>query len=148
MRCLRKNKQKMYYSLLIGETVVYARDKNGNKIVDWTDTTTGEVHYRETGSKKNIYSAPVAFKGNIAMSGGDVDRAEFGVDMAKYEAVLVTNKDYIPLTETSILWYKTTPVTYTEDEKVYADASSADYKVLKVSPSLNVDRYILDKVVK
>ena len=106
MRCLNKNKQKLYYSLLLGEAVNYARDKNGNKIVDWTDTTTGEVHYRETGSKSLLYSEPVAFRGNIAMSGGDVDRTEFGVDMNKYEAVLVTNKDYVPLTETSILWYK------------------------------------------
>ena len=68
--------------------------------------------------------------------------------MAKYEAVLVTNKGSIPLTETSILWYKTTPVTKVIDNVTYADESSADYRVLKVSPSLNVDRYILDKVVK
>lgn len=148
MRCLNKNKQKMYYSLLIGEAVNYAKDANGNKIVEWTDTQTGEVHYRETGTKKLVYSEPVPFKGNIAMSGGDVDRAEFGVDMNKYEAVLVTNKNYIPISETSILWYKTKPVTYVEDDVTYAVASSADYKVLKVSPSLNVDRYILDKVVK
>lgn len=148
MRCLNKNKRKMYYSLLLREDVVYALDKNGNKIVDWTDTKTGEVHYRETGSKKLIYSAPVAFRGNIAMSGGDVDRAEFGVDMAKYEAVLVTNKGQIPLTETSLLWFQTTPVTYKVEDVTYADESSADYRVLKVSPSLNVDRYILDKVVK
>lgn len=138
----------MYYSLLIGEAVNYARDKNGNKIVDWIDEETGEVHYRETGTKSTLYSAPVPFKGNIAMSGGDVDRAEFGVDMARYEAVLVTNKNQLPITETSILWFKTTPITYTADGVTYADANSADYKVLKVSPSLNVDRYILDKVVK
>lgn len=148
MRCLNRNKQNMYYSLLLGEFPNYALDKNGNRIVDWTDPDTGEVHYRMTGTKSKMYSEPVAFKGNIAMSGGDVDRAEFGVDMAKYEAVLVTNKNYVPLTETSILWYKTTPVTKTIDGTVYADAGSADYRVLKVSPSLNVDRYILDKVVK
>lgn len=147
MRCLNRNKQKMYYSLLLGETVKYARDANGNKIVDWTDSQ-GIPHYRETGTKSLLYSEPIEFKGNIAMSGGDVDRTEFGVDMAKYEAVLVTNKDSVPLTETSILWYKTTPVTYKIDDKTYADASSADYKVLKISPSLNVDRFILDKVVK
>lgn len=148
MRCLNKNKQKMYYSLLIGEFPNYALDKNGNKIVDWTDTETGEVHYRMTGTKSKRYSEPVRFRGNIAMSGGDVDRAEFGVDMARYEAVLVTNKGSVPLTETSILWFQTPPKTKVIDDTTYADESSADYKVLKVSPSLNVDRYILDKVVK
>jgi hypothetical protein len=148
MRCLKKNKQKLYYALLIGEEPIYKLDDHGNKIVDWTDTETGEVHYVETGESRLIYSAPVSFMGNIAMSGSDVDRVEYGVSEAKYEAVLAMTKGEIPITETSLLWYQTTPTTYTEDEKTYADDSTADYRVLKVSPSINEDRYILDKVVK
>lgn len=148
MRCLKKNKQKMYYSLLIGEVPIYALDAQGNKIVDYTDPTTGTVFYRETGSKKTLYSEPVMFKGNIAMSGSDVDRKEFGVSEAKYEAILVMEKGAIPITETSLLWFQTTPQTQVVNNETYADESTADYRVLKVSPSLNVDRYILDKVVK
>ena len=134
----------MYYSLLLGEFPVYELDSNGNKIVDWTDGT--NTYYRETGDKQYLYSNPVAFEGNIAMSGSSVDRVEFGIDEARYQAVLVV--DGLPLTETSLIWFQTTPVTKTIDEKTYADESSADYRVLKVSPSLNVNRYILGKVVK
>ena len=148
MRCLKKNKQKMYYALFVGEVPVYKLDDNGNKIVDWVDEDTGEVHYIETGTTMKLYNAPVEFRGNIAMSGSDVNRVEFGVSEAKYEAILVMTKGEIPITETSLLWFQTTPTTKIVDEKTYADDSTADYRVLRVSPSLNVDRYILDKVVK
>lgn len=148
MRCLKKNKQNMYYSLLLGESPVYAYDEHGNRIVDWVDEETGEVHYIEKGTKVNLYSEPVLFKGNIAMSGSDVDRTEFGVSEANYEAVLVMTKGDIPITETSLIWFQTPPTTKDIEGVTYADDSTADYRVLKVSPSLNVDRYILDKVVK
>ena len=148
MRCLKRNKQKMYYALLIGEVPIYALDAQGNKIVDYVDPNTGTVFYRETGSKMTLYSEPVMFKGNITMSGTDVDRREYGVSEANYEAILVMTKGEIPIEETSILWYKTTPQTKVVNGETYADDATADYRVLKVSPSLNVDRYILDKVVK
>lgn len=148
MRCLKKNKQNMYYSLLIGETPVYALDEHGNKKIDWIDEETGEVHYIETGSTVKLYGEPVQFKGNIAMSGSDVDRTEFGVSEANYEAVLVMTKGEIPISETSLIWFQTPPTTKVIEGITYADDSTADYRVLKVSPSLNVDRYILDKVVK
>ena len=148
MRCLRKNKQKLYYSLLVGESPVYELDEHGNKIVDYTDPKTGDVYYVETGDTIPLYSEPVEFYGNIAMSGSDVTRQEFGISDDRYEAVLVTNKGQLPITETSLLWYQTTPTTKTIDEKTYANDSTADYKVLRVIPSLNGDRYILAKVVK
>ena len=146
MRCLKKNKQTLYYALLLGESPVYKLDKNGNKIVDYIKD--GKTYYVETGSPKLVYGEPLPFMGNIALSGSDVTRQEYGISDEKYEAVLVMNKDEIPVTETSLLWYQTTPVTYTEDKQVHADPSSADYKVLKVIPSLNNDRFILAKVVK
>lgn len=147
MRCLLKNKQKMYYALLLGEVPIYDVDEHGNKIT-WVDEETGETHYVESGSTMKLYSEPVLFEGNIAMSGSDVTRVEFGVSEAKYEAVLVMTKGEIPITETSLIWFQTTPATKQYDGNTYADDSTADYRVLKVSPSLNVDRYILDKVVK
>ena len=146
MRCLNKNKQKLYYSLLIGESVEYALDENGNKIVEYTDGET--VYYRETGNKILLYSEPIEFHGNIAMSGNDISRVEFGIDEAKYEAVIIMKKGSISLKETSLVWYQTEPVTKIIDEKTYADESTADYRVLKISPSLNNDVYILGRVVK
>ena len=146
MRCLKKNKQKLYYALLVGSVPEYQLDKNGNKIVDYESG--GVTYYMETGVDDPLYSVAVAFEGNISLGGSDVTRQEYGISEDKYEAVLVTNKGQLPITETSLLWYQTTPTTKTVDQKTYADDSTADYKVLKVIPSLNNDRYILAKVVK
>ena len=146
MRCLKKNKQKLYYSLLIGESPNYVLDEHGQKIVDYESG--GVTYYKETGTKVLIYSEPVMFDGNIALSGSDVTRQEFGVSDDRYEAVLVTNKNLLPITETSLLWYQTEPQTKNINGGICADDTTADYKVLRVIPSLNNDRYILAKVVK
>ena len=148
MRCLLKNKQTIYYALLIGTHPQYKLDKNGNKIVDYVDEKTGKTYYVETGTKEPLYSKAVEFKGNIAFAGADLLRQEFGISDENYEAVLVLNKNQIPITETSLIWYQTTPTTKTIDGVEYADDSIADYRVLRSIPSLNNDRYILAKVVK
>ena len=146
MRCLLKNKQKMYYALLVGTSPVYKLDKNGNKIVDYVDG--GKTYYVKTGMSDPLYSEAVAFEGNIAFAGADLLRQEFGISDENYEAVLVLNKDEIPITETSLIWYQTTPGEKTIDDKKYADDSTADYRILRIIPSLNNDRFILAKVVK
>lgn len=134
MRCLKKNKQKLYYALFVDSVPEYELDDEGNRI--------------ETGTNLLLYSEPVSFEGNIALSGSDVTRQEFGVSEDRYEAVLVTNKGQLPITETSLLWYQTEPETKEVEGETYADGTTADYKVLKVVTSLNNDRYILSKVVK
>lgn len=148
MRCLKKNKQKLYYALLQGTIPEYETDENGDKVIDYTDTETGEVHYVETGVNIPLYSVAIVFEGNIALSGSDLMRQEFGISDEHYEAVLVTNKGQLPITETSLLWYQTTPTTKEIEGVTYADDATADYRVLRIVPSLNNDRYILAKVVK
>jgi len=75
-------------------------------------------------------------------------RVEYGISDENYEAVLVLNKDQIPLKDTSLIWYQTEPNTKEIDGVKYADDATADYKVLRSVPSLNNDRFILAKVVK
>lgn len=138
----------MHYALLLGTEPKYKLDADGNKIVVYVDESTTpptEYYEEEDGSDRKIYSEPVAFYGNIAMSGGDVMRTEYGVNEANYEAVLTVDKGLLPIDETSLIWFKTLPVL---NEFGEADEATADYRVLKVSPSLNIDRYILAKVVK
>lgn len=148
MRCLLKNKQTLYYALLIGTVPEYELDSEGNKVVDYVDEETGEVYYVTTGTNKPLYSPPIKFKGNIAFAGADLLRVEYGISDENYEAVLVLNKDQIPLKDTSLIWYQTEPETKEIDDAIYADDSTADYKVLRSVPSLNNDRFILAKVVK
>lgn len=144
MRTLAKNKQMLYYSLLLGNVPVYVLDENGNKIIDYVDGE-GNIYYRETGEYKKLYSEPVSFYGNISMSGGESEAVEFGLNLSDYSAVLITSKDYIPLSETSRIWHETKPE-YNLDGTI--NEFSADYIVVKVSPSLNEDKFILQKIVK
>ena len=135
MRTLNKNKTKLYYALYDGEVPIYDHyeDEDGNRIpIDTGETTIG-------------YENPVEFYGNIALSGGESEAKEFGIDVSAYDSVLVMNKSALPIDETSLIWFESEPQ-YNADGTV--DGKSADYTVVKVSPSLNVDKYVLKKVVK
>lgn len=135
MMMLNQNKQKMYYALYGKEVPIYDyyTDSDGNKIP------------LETGETKIVYENPVEFLGNISLSGGESEAVEFGLNLADYEAILVVAKNTLPIDETSRIWHNTGP-TYNEDGTV--NEYSADYKVVKVSPSLNVDKFVLKKIVK
>lgn len=105
----------------------------------------GNAYELDTGETKLVYGEPVEFDGNIAMSGGESEAVEFGLDLSQYEAILVVSKNTLPLTETSLIWHVTEP---TNDDEGYTDEYSADYRIVKLSPSLNIDKFVLKKVVK
>lgn len=148
MRTQLRNKQRLYYALLVDTIPQYDLDDEGNKIVDYVDEETGETYYVESGTRTPVYSTPVEFRGNIAFAGADLLRQEYGISDENYEAVLVLNKNEIPLQDTSLIWYQSDPGTKIVNSVEYADDSTADYRVLKSVPSLNNDRFILAKVVK
>lgn len=135
MRTLRKNAQKMYYANQIGQVPIYE---------EYTDED-GNTYPLDTGETKIGYSEPMEFKGNIAMSGGEAEAVEFGLNLADYEAVLIVAKNTLPITETSLIWHTTEPI---KEIGGNADEYSADYRIVKISPSLNFDKYVLKKVVK
>ena len=144
MRMLNRNKQKLYYSLFIEERPKYALDENGNKIVEYVDTE-GNEYYRETGETERVYSLPVEFLGNISMSGGEAEAMEFGLNTADYEAVLIVEKGLLPIDESSLIWFESEPVI---NDNGLVDYVTADYSIIKISPSLNVDKYVLKKTIK
>ena len=135
MRTLRKNAQKMYYA-------------NQDREVPITTTyydEEGNPYELDTGETELVYGEPIEFDGNIAMSGGEAEAQEYGLSLSDYEAILVVSKNTLPLTETSRIWHTSEP---TKDDKGYTDEYSADYRIVKISPSLNFDKYVLKKVVK
>lgn len=142
MRTLLKNKQKLHYALQTGKVPIYEKNFDGNIVYDDID---GERIPVETGEFQLVYSKPVEFLGNIAMSGGESEAAEFGLNLGDYNAVLVVDKGLVPLDETSRIWHTTKPKLNADET---ADEFSADYTIVKVSPSINVDRFVLKKVVK
>lgn len=142
MRTLNKNKQTIYYALFDEEVPVYDLDEDGNiKYIE----IDGVMVPVETGETRIVYSTPVPFKGNIAMSGGESQASEFGLNLSDYSAVLVADKGLLPIDETSRIWHKSEPL-YGADG--YVDEHSSDYTIVKSSPSLNEDRFVLKKVVK
>lgn len=131
MMTLNINKQKMYYATIVDTIQEEYIDEDGNRY--------------PTGEPKNIYSEPVEFYGNIAMSGGESEAVEFGLDLSQYEAILVASKNTLPINEQSLIWHVTEP---TKGADGNTDEYSADYRIVKISPSLNFDKYVLKKVVK
>ena len=144
MRMLRKNMQPMKYSLQDGRVPIYERDENGDIVYIEVD---GQKIPVETGEYETGYSAPVDFMGNISMSGGEAEAKEFGMDIGDFDAVIVLEKDAVPLTETSIIWH-TSPVKYKDEQNTIVDSKSADYAVKRVSPSLNFTKVLLQRIVK
>lgn len=145
MMTLASNKQSMKYSLQGERVPIYETDENGN-IIYYEDSDGNKIPM-ETGEYTTGYSQPVSFDGNIAMSGGEVDSVEFGIDVSGYDATLVVDKGMIPIDETSLIWH-TSEVEYKDAEKTIVDGSTADYKVIAVKPSLNTTKYILGRITK
>lgn len=145
MRTLNRNKQVLYYSNQTNEkTPVYATNPDGTiktVVVDGVETNV------ITGYTNKGYTLPTVFEGNISLSGGEVVNVEFGVDSSAYDAILILDKNEISISETSLIWAETEP-RYKDVQKTIVDPYSADYRVTRVSPSLNQSKYLLSKVVK
>lgn len=110
MRCLKRNKQTVYYALCTGETIQYNLDGY------------------ETGEPAVGYSDPVPIEVNVSPATGRVSVEMFG-NLAEYDHVLVTDDMSCPITETSVLWVTNMP-----------DVSGSvpyDYIVRRVAKSLN-----------
>ena len=136
MRTLNKNKQRLFYANQDRVVPIYEyyEDEDGNMIP------------LDTGETKLVYGEPIEFKGNISLSnGGEVEVQEYGLSQADYSAILITSKNTLPITETSLIWHATEP---TKDIDGNTNEFSADYRIVMISPSLNVDKYVLQKVVK
>ena len=80
------------------------------------------------------------------MSGGEAEAKSFGVDISEYDAVLLMEKDRIPIDETSLIWHMS-EVKHADEQNI-VDRKSADYTIKRVQPSLNFTRYLLKRVVK
>lgn len=141
MRSLRKNTQPLHYATYSEEIKVYQRDENGDIVYIEVD---GERIPVEIGSAPG-YNAPVLFNANIAMSGGEAEAREYGMNISDYEAVIVTTQMDLPLTETAIIWWGSEPQ-YNADGTVNGDL--ADYKVVSVRRALNSMKYLLKKLPK
>ena len=147
MRTLNKNKQKMYYSLPIGEQPIYELDKNGNKIIEYEDAD-GNIYYRETGENETVYSIPKLFSNGISGKLSEVLIKEFGIDDSSMYAEMEVEANKYPIVAESLIWLKS-DVLYKDTDKTMVDKSSCDYVVAGVlDEGLNVWKYLLRRNLK
>lgn len=140
-RALKKNMQRMKYSLYLGEEQEYERDEDGNIIYDLID---GDEVPRETGDQINQYSEPVEFWANIAGNGGQAQAESFGLSVGDYDAVIYAPKNKFPITEGTLIWYDNKPG-YKDG---FIDPDSADFMVVRKPVCLDEANYILKRVIK
>lgn len=159
MRCQRRNKTEMYYSLYVAKDVTYDTDEEWNPIT--YETEEGEEIFSVLSEEpRPYYSEPCVMHSNIAESGGEAEAKEYGLSVADYEAVLVYERGKYPLKEGAYIWLDS-PIQYEyngkevpieiDGEKVMMkspDVTTADYIVLKTPKSLNMQKALLKAVVK
>ena len=169
MRTLKKNNQKMYFSnpgnfryivdskgnyivddeasylvnseILDTEIPVYETDDEGNVIYQTID---GVDYPVEIGNAKIIYGMPYPIYANISYNSGETQIAEYGLNTSDYDAVIVADKGKYPFDERTLIWHTSKP---RYDEEGYVLPESADYRVVAVKTSLNLDKFILKKRV-
>lgn len=161
MRSLRKNQQQLQYALQLGETPICQTDEDGNIIYNsYTDSEGNTYSYPlESGESEITYSTPKPFLANIAMSGGESEAQEYGLSISDYQAVILMERQAVPLTEGSLIWFESEPeCRYSSEVEVEIENNrgekeralttapieiSSDYRVIKLSDSLNFTRAIL-----
>lgn len=116
MRNLKKNQQKLFYSMYVGRV----------QVLD------GEGY--ETGDYEAGYSAPVSFSANISAGRGDAQNEVFGKEL-DFARTISTTDMTCPINEHSLIWIETDPVLKPDGT---ADPDSADYTVVaRPAKSLN-----------
>lgn len=144
MRTLKKNEQRMLYSLYLESETVYETDDDGN-IIYYTDRE-GNKYPIEIGSAEPHYSTPVEFYASIKGTLNEAQVKEYGLDQSSIYSQITASKNAIPIVKGSYIW-KESEVIY--DDEGYPDVTSADYKVVGVlDESLSVDLYLLNRISK
>lgn len=90
MRCLNRNKRKIWFSNYIGQTEIMDEFQN------------------KTGQYAVEYSDPVSILANISAAKGDISTQQFGDDEA-YDRVVVYESPDLDIGEHSILWVDVQP---------------------------------------
>ncbi len=135
----RKNKQALKYALYKGKEYIPQTDDNDEIVYDETG-----VPMRAGGTRAS-YHKPKEFYANIAFASGEAEAAAWGVSVGDYDSKIVANRGELPLTETSLVFKDSKPK-YRKDGSL--DDKSADFRVVKVQPSLWHITYLLKRIEK
>lgn len=155
MRTAKKNKVKLLYSLQGENVPIYEVDGEGDIVYEEVEGVNVPV---ETGDSFTGYEEPIEFFGNLSFYTGWNYPGVWGVTLNNADAILLMDKNELPIDETSRIWFKSEPTTKTVKvyntetgemtDRTVTDADSADFSVSRIIPSLNVVRYVLKGIEK
>ena len=123
MRCLQRNKVRIFYANYLKKTPL--KDEYGNL----------------TGEYDIVYDNPVEIKANVSAARGEATTRQFGEDES-YDRVIVMDDPNTQINVSSVLWIDTLP-------EIKADGGTDtpyDYIIKQVAPSLNSVSIAVSKV--
>lgn len=142
MRTLRKNRQRMFYSLYKAEEEVYQTDKDGN--IEYMEIDGVQVPI-SVGTREAHYDTPVEFKANIHSELNEMHLKSYGVDQSSIYSEIIVEKGKLPLKIGTIIW-RESEIIYEDEEQTTPKQSSADYTVKGVmTEALHEDYYLLQR---
>lgn len=142
MRMLRKNKQKMYYSLPTGEVTIYERDSEGNIIYESYTDSEGNVIYildengqkipKTNGETRQGYAEPVEFHNGISGKLSEVMIEAYGINDTSIYAEMDYVANEYPFVVGTLIWKKS-EIKYKEEQgETIVDKTSADYEIVGI----------------
>lgn len=142
MRTLRKNRQKMFYSLYKSAEPIYETDEDGN--IKYMEIDGVQVPI-EVGTREPHYDTPVEFKANIHSELSEMHLKSYGVDQSSIYSEIVVEKGKLPLKIGTIIW-RESEIIYEDEEHTTPKQSSADYTVKGImTEALHEDYYLLQR---
>lgn len=142
MRIPTIDKQTMYFSLFVSNSIVYELDENGNKI---NDGTAENPIWRETGTTEALYGTPIKFDATISSQLNELQARAYGVDQSNVYCIIETEKGEFPITFGTKIW-KESEIVWKDSEHTIPDVSSSDYTVKGVLDEyIPFDRFLLQR---
>lgn len=142
MRTLRKNKQRMFYSLYKSAEPIYETDEYGN--IEYMEIDGVQVPI-EVGTREPHYDTPIEFKANIYSELNEMHLKSYGVDQSSIYSEIIVEKGKLPLKIGTIIW-RESEIIYEDEEQTTPKQSSADYTVVGImTEGLNTDAYLLQR---
>ena len=142
MRTLRKNRQRMFYSLYKSAEPIFEKDEYGN--IKYMEIDGVQVPI-EVGTREPHYDTPIEFKANIHSELNEMHLKAYGVDQSSIYSKIIVEKGKLPLKIGTIIW-RESEIIYEDEEPTNPKQSSADYTVVGImTEGLNTDAYLLQR---
>lgn len=143
MRSLRKNKQRMYYSLYKAAEEVY--EEEGTSVRTIIDEETGEEIPVEVGTQKAVYLPPVEFFANITSNLNEMHIKAYGVDQSSIYSRIIAEKGQLPLKVGTMIW-RESDIEWDDKLRRIPKQASADYVVVGLMTEYqHADFYLLQR---